>query len=70
MFPDVGSYGKSSKWLADYLLDQAGVALLAGSDFGRGGEGYLRISYATSMELIEPAVERMRQLWPGCRDMD
>ncbi len=60
VFPDVRSFGRSSKWLADYLLDRAGVALLAGSDFGRGGEGYLRISYATSMEQIEEAVDRMR----------
>jgi aspartate/methionine/tyrosine aminotransferase len=61
VFPDVRSYGKTSKWLADYLLDRAGVALLAGSDFGRGGEGYLRISYATSMDQIETAVERLRR---------
>jgi len=51
----------SSKQLADYLLDQAGVALLAGSDFGRGGEGYLRISYATAWEQIVEGVERIRQ---------
>ena len=61
VFPDVRSFGRSSKWLADYLLDRAGVALLAGSDFGANGEGYLRISYATSMELIQAAVERMAQ---------
>ncbi len=59
VFPDVRSYCKTSKWLADYLLDRAGVALLAGSDFGPAGEGYLRISYATSMEQIEAAIERM-----------
>lgn len=61
VFPDVSSYGLSSKQLADYLLDQAGVALLAGSDFGRGGEGYLRISYATAWEQIVEGVERIRQ---------
>jgi aspartate/methionine/tyrosine aminotransferase len=47
--------------LADYLLDRAGVTLLAGSDFGANGEGYLRISYATSMAKIEAAIERLAQ---------
>jgi aspartate aminotransferase len=65
VFPDVSSYSRSSelnsKQLADYLLDKAGVALLAGSDFGPGGEGYLRISYATAWEQIVEGVERIRQ---------
>jgi aspartate aminotransferase len=61
VFPDVRSYGLTSKQLADYLLDEAGVALLAGSDFGEGGEGYLRISYATAWDLIVEGVERIRQ---------
>jgi aspartate/methionine/tyrosine aminotransferase len=60
VFPDVRSFGLTSKALADYLLNEAGVALLAGSDFGQGGEGYLRISYATAWTQIEAAVERMR----------
>ena len=60
VFPDVSSFGRTSKEIADYLLDEAGVALLAGSDFGVGGEGYLRISYATAWEQIERAVEHMR----------
>ena len=59
-FPDVSSFGRTSKEIADYLLNEAGVALLAGSDFGAGGEGYLRISYATAWEQIERAVERIR----------
>jgi aspartate/methionine/tyrosine aminotransferase len=60
VFPDVSGFGRTSKKLAEYLLDAAGVALLPGSDFGPGGEGYLRISYATAWERIETAVERMR----------
>ena len=60
VFPDVSSFGRTSKEIANYLLDEAGVALLAGSDFGVGGEGYLRISYATAWEQIEQAIERMR----------
>ena len=59
VFPDVSSFGRTSKEIADYLLDVADVALLAGSDFGAGGEGYLRISYATAWEQIEHAIERI-----------
>jgi aspartate aminotransferase len=59
-FPDIRSFGRTSTEMADYLLEEAGVALLAGSDFGAAGEGFLRISYATAPELIEQAMERMR----------
>jgi aspartate aminotransferase len=44
--------GASSQQLADYLLNNAGVATLAGSDFGNFSEGYLRLSYANSLESI------------------
>lgn len=60
VFPNISSFRRSSKEIADYLLNEAGVALLAGSDFGAGGEGYLRISYATAWSEIEEAIERMR----------
>jgi aspartate aminotransferase len=57
--PNVGSYGRPSAELADYLLQEAGVAVLPGTAFGRNGEGYLRLSYANSMENIRRALERM-----------
>jgi aspartate/methionine/tyrosine aminotransferase len=60
-FPNVTSFGKDSSWLAEYLLEEAGVALLAGSDFGRAGEGYLRLCFATSPEVIRGALDRMRE---------
>jgi len=60
-FPNVSSFGRSSDWLADYLLDQAGVALLPGTAFGEYGEGYLRLSFANSLENIQLALERMSQ---------
>jgi len=59
VFPNVSSFGRSSREIADYLLQEAGVALLAGSDFGPGGEGHLRISCATAWEQIETAIDRM-----------
>lgn len=60
VFPNVKSFGKTSKEIADYLLYNAGVACLAGTDFGSYGEGYLRLSYATSRENIATAMGRIR----------
>ncbi|MCX7671338.1 MAG: pyridoxal phosphate-dependent aminotransferase, partial [Anaerolineae bacterium] len=48
VFPNVAAFGKSSAWLADYLLEEAGVALLPGTAFGQHGEGYLRLCFANS----------------------
>jgi aspartate/methionine/tyrosine aminotransferase len=58
-FPNVQAFGRTSAELADYLLEEAGVAVLPGTAFGRNGEGYLRLSYANSMDNIERALERM-----------
>ena len=58
-FPNVSGLGRTSKWLADYLLEDAGVAALPGTDFGAGGEGYLRFSFANSMENLGLALEQM-----------
>jgi len=59
VFPNVQAFGRSSRELAEYLLNEAGVALLAGTDFGPRGEGYLRLSYANSREKIARALERI-----------
>ena len=58
-FPNVASYGKTAVWWADYLLDEAGVAVLPGTAFGAHGEGYLRLIFANSMANIELALERI-----------
>jgi aspartate/methionine/tyrosine aminotransferase len=58
-FPNVAAYGRSSDVLADYLLEEAGVAVLPGTAFGRNGEGCLRLSYANSLGNIVRALERM-----------
>lgn len=58
-FPNIQSTGLSSAELAERILNQAGVALLPGTAFGTGGEGYLRLSYATSLEQIERALARL-----------
>jgi aspartate/methionine/tyrosine aminotransferase len=58
-FPNIRETGLSSANLADRILKEAGVALLPGTAFGPGGEGYLRLSYATSLEQLERALERL-----------
>ena len=58
-FPNIKAFGLKSAELARRLLDEAGVAVLAGTDFGPGGEGYLRLCYAAAPALIEEALERM-----------
>ena len=59
VFPNIKSFGLPSSQLAERLLDEAGVAVLAGTDFGSYGEGYLRLCYATSPDIIDRAVERI-----------
>jgi aspartate aminotransferase len=60
-FPNIEGTGRTSKQLADELLYEAGVASLNGGSFGSYGNGYLRFSYANSLENLMEAVERMRK---------
>ncbi len=62
VFPNVTGLGKSTREIADLLLYEAGVATLSGTAFGKYGEGYLRFSYATSMENIHKALGRIREM--------
>ena len=58
-FPNISNTGWKAKPLAAALLEEAGVAVIGGPDFGTLGEGYLRLSYANSLPNIERALERM-----------
>jgi aspartate aminotransferase len=58
-FPNVKRTGWKAKALASALLDDAGVAIIGGPDFGILGEGYVRLSYANSTENILKALDRM-----------
>jgi aspartate aminotransferase len=58
-FPNVSQTGWKAKKLASALLEEAGVATIGGPDFGVHGEGYIRLSYANSLENIERALVRM-----------
>jgi len=61
VFPNVKNIGWACMKLADYLLEKAGVAVLSGLSFGQYGDGYLRLSYANSVENIREALGRMRE---------
>jgi aspartate aminotransferase len=58
-FPNITKTGWTSKKLADVLLEDAGVACLAGTAFGAFGEGYLRFSIANSMENLDKALDKI-----------
>ncbi len=62
-FPNIKKTGMSSQECADFLLNEGGIAALPGTAFGPYGEGYLRFSYATTLDIIDRAIERMRDLF-------
>jgi aspartate/methionine/tyrosine aminotransferase len=59
VFPNITGTGLSSKQVEDRMMEQAGVAVLAGTSFGSHGEGFVRLSYANSQENIRKALERI-----------
>ena len=59
VFPNITGTGKDSRFMADYLLNEGGVAVLAGTAFGEYGEGFLRLSYANSYANLEKALDRI-----------
>lgn len=59
VFPNIEGTGMSAQACADYLLNDAGVACLSGTAFGAHGEGFVRFSYATSVENINEALNRI-----------
>jgi len=61
VFPNVKSFKMESQKVADYILQKAGVAVLSGTAFGEYGEGYLRLSFANSVENIEKAMKKISE---------
>ena len=59
-FPNITGTGLTSQQMQDRLLEQAGVATISGTSFGSYGEGYVRFSYANSVENIREALRLMR----------
>jgi aspartate aminotransferase len=63
-FPNVSAITLDDRRLASFILEEANVAALGGSCFGVAGRGYMRFSYANSLDAIEGAIERMRAVLP------
>jgi aspartate aminotransferase len=63
-FPSVKAFGVPAKQIEEHLLERAGVAALSGTAFGQYGEGYLRFSYANSVQVIRDALEAMAAVLP------
>jgi len=61
VFPNVKEIGWEVRKLSDFLLNEAGVAILFGTSFGKYGEGYIRISYANSVENIKKGLSRIEK---------
>jgi aspartate aminotransferase len=61
-FPNVTGTGIGARELQDRMLEEVGVATVAGTSFGRFGEGYIRFSYANSTENIREAIRRIRDI--------
>jgi aspartate/methionine/tyrosine aminotransferase len=59
VFPNIAQTGKTSKQMENYLMEEAGVAVLAGTSFGPQGEGFIRLSYANSQANLKKAIERI-----------
>jgi aspartate/methionine/tyrosine aminotransferase len=64
-FPNIEGTGLDAKALQTRLLEEAGVAVIAGTSFGAYGEGYLRFSYANSTENIREAIGRIKTMLAG-----
>lgn len=60
-FPNIEGTGMSARELQDNLLQETGVAIIAGTSFGAQGEGYVRFSYANSTENIREAIRRVHE---------
>ena len=62
VFPSIQRTGLSSEAFCEKLLDEENVAAIPGSAFGPAGEGFMRCCYASSMEHLEKALERIAEL--------
>jgi len=60
VFPNIKKTGMTSQEFTDHMLDELGIAVLPGTAFGPSGEGYIRMSYATSIQTIEKAMRMMK----------
>lgn len=62
LFPSIKKYGMNSEDFCHFIFDKARIAIVPGNAFGAGGEGYVRLSYATSYNEIEEGMQRFRSV--------
>jgi aspartate/methionine/tyrosine aminotransferase len=62
LFPNISSFGMTSKEMTDYLKRKAKVIVMDGSEFGPPGEGFVRINFATAPSVMEEAIGRMEEV--------
>lgn len=67
MFPDITSTGLTSEEFATQLFNRYSVAVVPGSVFGEGGEGHIRCCYATAIDKIKTALDRIQEFVESCR---
>lgn len=65
LFPNITGLGMNSEETTRFLLEKAAVAVQPGSQFGRGGEGFIRLNIATSREILQEALERIQKAVSG-----
>jgi aspartate/methionine/tyrosine aminotransferase len=61
LFPNISSFGMTSKEMTEYLKEKAKVIVMDGAEFGPPGEGFIRINFATSREVLKEAVDRIEK---------
>ena len=61
-FPNIEGTGMDARTAEDRFLTEAGVATIAGTSFGAFGEGFVRFSYASSLDAIAAALDRIRAI--------
>ncbi len=61
MFPSIRKFNMSSEEFCDRLLNEAKLAIVPGSAFGCGGEGFIRISYCYSLDQLKEAMDRLER---------
>jgi aspartate/methionine/tyrosine aminotransferase len=67
LFPSVEETGMDGYQMADFLLEKAGVATVAGECFGTNGADHIRLSYANSMDNLKAAADKMKEAIDGIR---
>ena len=62
IFLNIKKTGMTSQQFSDYMLDNYQAAMVPGDVFGPHGEGYVRLSYATSMDVLQEAIAKLRAI--------